>query len=167
VRLREPDRSARARNPLRAEDRDEIADLLARYCFAIDLRDWDRLCEVFGRDAVITYSGPRTTTGIDAIVDFFRTKASVAAATQHLLQTSQVWATGPDGAAGLTHVTAHHVPDGAARPADEASTYTVTGTYADEFIRTDEGWRIARRVLTLLTRAGDPAILEPGGSGTE
>lgn len=166
MRLREPDRRTRARNPLRAEDRAEIAELLVRYCFAIDLRDWDRLREVFGPEAVITYSGPRTTNGIDAIVDFFRTTTSVVAVTQHLLQTSQVWATAPDAAAGLTHVTAHHVPDGAALPADEGSTYTVTGTYADEFIRTDEGWRIARRVLTLLTRAGDPAILAPRGSRT-
>jgi len=140
-------------------DRAAIDDLLARYCFAIDLRDWEGLREVFARDAVITYSGPRVSTGIDQIVAFFRTTTSLAAATQHLLHTSRVWATGPDTAEGLSHVTAHHVGHDAVLPAPEAATYTVTGTYHDQFARTGEGWRIGRRTLTLLTSAGDPAIL--------
>jgi uncharacterized protein (TIGR02246 family) len=140
-------------------DRAEIDDLLARYCFAIDLRDWEGLRGVFAPDAVITYSGPRVSTGIEEIVAFFRATASAAAATQHLLHTSRVWATGPDTARGLTHVTAHHVSHGAAMPAPAAATYTVTGSYDDMFARTTEGWRIVRRTLTLLTQAGDPAIL--------
>jgi uncharacterized protein (TIGR02246 family) len=140
-------------------DRAAIDDLLARYCFAIDLRDWEGLRDVFGADAVITYSGPRVSSGIDEIVAFFRTATAAVAATQHLLHTSRVWATGPDAAAGLTHVTAHHVGHGTAMPAPEAATYTVTGSYDDRFARTPGGWRITRRTLTLLTQAGDPAIL--------
>jgi hypothetical protein len=143
-------------------DRAEIDDLLARYCFAIDLRDWEGLREVFAHDAMITYSGPRVSTGIDEIVAFFRATASAVAATQHLLHTSRVWAAGPDTAEGLSHVTAHHVGHGTVLPAPESATYTVTGTYDDRFARTPEGWRIARRTLTLLTRVGDPAILRPG-----
>jgi uncharacterized protein (TIGR02246 family) len=140
-------------------DRAEIDDLLARYCFAIDRRDWEGLRGVFAPDAVITYSGPRVSTGIEEVVAFFRATASAAAATQHLLHTSRVWATGPDAAAGLSHVTAHHVGHGAAMPAPAVATYTVTGSYDDLFARTTEGWRIVRRTLTLLTQAGDPAIL--------
>ena len=140
-------------------DRAEIDDLLARYCFAIDRRDWAGLREVFAPDAVITYSGPRVSTGIDEIEAFFRSATSAVAATQHLLHTSRVWATGPGAAAGLTHVTAHHVGHGAAMPAPQAATYTVTGTYDDRFARTPGGWRIVRRTLTLLTTAGDPAVL--------
>jgi len=63
-------------------DRAEIDDLLARYCFAIDRRDWAGLREVFAVDAVITYSGPRISAGINEIVALFRTTASGAAATQ-------------------------------------------------------------------------------------
>jgi 3-phenylpropionate/cinnamic acid dioxygenase small subunit len=141
-------------------DRAEIDDLLARYCFGIDMRDWDGLREVFAPDAVITYSGPQVRTGINAIVAFFRA-AVCAATTQHLLHTSRIWATAPDTAEGLSHVTAHHVGHDVVLPATEAETYTVTGTYDDLFTRTPEGWRIARRTLTLVTRAGDPAILRP------
>jgi 3-phenylpropionate/cinnamic acid dioxygenase small subunit len=135
--------------PLAPPDRAAIDDLLARYCFAIDLRDWEDLREVFARDAVITYSGPRVSAGIDQIVEFFRSTTSAVAATQHLLHTSE----------GLSHVTAHHAGQDVARPAPEAATYTVTGTYHDRFARTGDGWRIAGRTLTLLTSAGDPAIL--------
>ena len=145
-----------------APDRAAIDDLLARYCFAIDLRDWDALREIFAADAVITYSGPRVSTGIDQIVGFFRNATSAVAATQHLLHTSRVWVCGPDTAEGLSHVTAHHVGRAVALPAPEAATYTVTGTYQDVFTRTPDGWRISRRTLTLLTSAGDAAILRPG-----
>lgn len=147
---------------LAAPDRAEIDDLLARYCFALDRREWEDLGEVFAADAVITYSGPRVSAGLGPIVEFFRTTASAVAVTQHLLATSRVWATGPDAAEGLTHVTAHHV--GYDVPLPAPSTYTVTGTYQDVFVRTAVGWRIWRRTLTLLTTAGDPAILVSGRS---
>jgi 3-phenylpropionate/cinnamic acid dioxygenase small subunit len=144
---------------LPAPDRAEIDDLLARYCFALDRRDWEDLRNVFADDAVITYSGPRVSTGIGPIVDFFRVTASAVAVTQHLLHTSRIWAAGPDAAEGLTHVTAHHVGYDVALPAPETATYTVTGTYQDVFARTPAGWRISRRTLTLLTSVGDPAVL--------
>jgi len=144
---------------LAAADRAEIGDLLARYCFALDGRDWEALRDVFAADAGITYSGGRVSTGIDQIVTFMRTTASAVAVTQHLLHTSLVRATGPDTAAGRTHVTAHHVGYDVALPAAEALTYTVTGTYDDRFTRTPAGWRISERTLTLLTSAGDAAIL--------
>jgi 3-phenylpropionate/cinnamic acid dioxygenase small subunit len=140
-------------------DRAEIDDLLARYCFALDRRDWEDLREIFAADAVITYSGPRVSTGIGPIVEFFQTTASAVALTQHLLHTSRVWATGRGAAEGLTHVTAHHVGHDVALPAPETATYTVTGTYQDVFARTPAGWRISRRTLTLLTSAGDPDVL--------
>jgi len=105
--------------PLAPPDRAAIDDLLARYCFAIDLRDWEGLREVFAPDAVITYWGPRVSTGIDQIVEFFRSATSAVAATQHLLHTSRVWATGAGYRRGAEP--RHRAPcrpgRGAARPA--------------------------------------------------
>jgi hypothetical protein len=91
------------------EDRAEISDLLARYGFALDLRRWDELRDVFTEDAGIHYSGTTEHTGIDDIVTFFRVTASSVAATQHLMHTSRVWPTGPDTAEGLTHITMRHM----------------------------------------------------------
>jgi hypothetical protein len=159
VNLGEAGRPLPAGTELAASDRVEIGDLLARYCFALDGRDWEALRDVFAVDGQTRYSGGRVSTGIDEIVAFFRATASAVAVTQHLLHTSLVRATGPDAAAGVTHVTAHHVGYDVALPAPESQTYTVTGTYDDLFARTAAGWRIWRRTLRLLTSAGDPAIL--------
>ena len=143
-------------------DRAAIDDLLAQYAFAIDMRVWDDLRSVFADDAEIDYSGGQQRhAGIENIVEFFRATAGRVAATQHLLHTSRVWPTGPDAAAGLTHVTAHHIAAGEPRPAPPSATFTVTGTYTDRFVRTPAGWRIIARRLDLLTRAGDPALLHP------
>jgi len=145
--------------PLSLEDRAQLADLLTDYAFAIDLRRWDELRDVFTEDAVINYVGTPEHAGIEEILAFFRASAGSVAATQHLIHTSRVWSTGTDRAAGLTHVTAHHTAYHVTPPVPPESTYTVTGTYTDEFRRDRRGWRIAHRRLTLLTRSGDPAIL--------
>ena len=147
---------------LTLQDRAEIDDLLARYGFALDLREWDDLRSVFAADAEIDYSmSTQQHAGIDEIVEFFRRTASRVAATQHLMHTSLVWPTGPDTAEGRTHVTAHHTAYGVAAPVPPESTFTVTGTYTDRYVRTADGWRIRYRRNTLLTRAGDPGILTP------
>ena len=143
-------------------DRAAIDDLLARYAFAIDMREWDDLRSVFAADAEIDYSGgTQRHAGVENIVEFFRSTATRVAATQHLLHTSRVWSTGPDTGAGLTHVTAHHVATDSPRPAPPSATFTVTGTYTDRFARTPAGWRIMARRLDLLTCVGDPALLRP------
>jgi 3-phenylpropionate/cinnamic acid dioxygenase small subunit len=143
-------------------DRAEIDDLLARYAFAIDMRVWDDLRSIFAAEAEIDYSsGTQCHTGIENIVEFFRSTAGRVADTQHLLHTSRVWPTGPDTAAGLTHVTAHHIAARSPRPAPLSATFTVTGTYTDRFAHMPAGWRISARRLDLLTYAGDAALLRP------
>jgi len=62
---------------------------------ALDLHDFEDMREVFTPDAVITYSGPRVSTGIDEIITFFRVATSTVDATQHLLHTSRIWSDGP------------------------------------------------------------------------
>jgi hypothetical protein len=159
---RRPAHPADSGSTLPPADRAEIDDLLARYAFAIDLRAWDDLRDIFAADAEIDYSGgTQRHTGIGNIVEFFRGTASRVAATQHLLHTSRAWPTGPATAAGLTHVTAHHVTAHDPRPAPPSATFTVTGTYTDRFARSPAGWRIVARRLDLLTYTGDPSSLRP------
>ncbi len=139
-------------------DRVEIDDLLARYGFALDLRRWDDLRSVFTEDAVIDYDWSTPHSGIEDIVEFFRASASSVAATQHLMHTTLVTGTGEDTAEGIAHVTAHHMAAGTP-PVPADATFTVTGTYTDRYVRTDAGWRIAHRKLTLVTQAGNPGLL--------
>ena len=139
-------------------DRVEINDLLARYGFALDLRKWDDLRSVFAENAVIDYDWSTQHVGIEAIVEFFRASATSVAGTQHLMHTTLVTSAGDDAAEGIVHVTAHHLAEGTLPVAADA-TFTVTGTYTDRYVRTEAGWRITHRRLTLLTQAGNPDIL--------
>ena len=45
--------------------------------------------------------------------------------------------------------------------AEGGPTRTGTGYYDDELVRTDQGWRIRRRVCRLLSWNGNPAVPEP------
>jgi ketosteroid isomerase-like protein len=142
-------------------DRAEIDDVIARYAFAIDGRQWNDLGDVFASDAIMDFSVSTGVIheGVEQIIEFVRNAVGSLAATQHLMLTSQVWSTGPDTAEGRTHGTAHHVAAGAALPAGPDQVFTVSYTYTDKFRRTSDGWRIEYRFLTLLTAYGDPSIV--------
>lgn len=145
---------------LSAADHAELTALSARYGIALDLRRWDDLRTVFTDDAHIDYAGSRVLRdGIEDIIAFFAHEACVPAATQHLMSTAWHWPAGPDTAEGRTHVTAHHVARDVPLPAGPEHVYTVTATYTDRCVRTADGWRIAARTNTILTRTGDPAVL--------
>lgn len=47
--------------------------------------------------------------------------------------------------------------------ADGGPTWTGTGWYDDELVRTDSGWRIKRRVCKLQGWSGNPLVPEPMG----
>jgi 3-phenylpropionate/cinnamic acid dioxygenase small subunit len=60
---------------MHATDIIEIHQLLGLYGHVLDAHDWDRLDELFTRDAVLDYTGvraPRIFHGLDEIRDFFR-----------------------------------------------------------------------------------------------
>ena len=58
--------------PLSVEDRVEIADLLARYCLALDGRDWGQLERVFTEDATAEYGPAGNPRGLPAIIAVVR-----------------------------------------------------------------------------------------------
>lgn len=144
---------------LTIQDQVELRDLIADYAFAIDLRQWDALRNVFSVGAEIDYDSSTPHHGIDAIVDFFRKSASSCQATRHLIHTYRFRRIDDDHAEGRIHVTAHHVANGVELPAPENDTFTVTGTYTDHYERTEAGWRISSRKLALITRTGNPGVL--------
>jgi hypothetical protein len=120
-------------------DRLEIQDLLINYSHALDFRQWDEFDHIFTPDAVIDYTemgGPRG--------DLVSTKAYLAKAMQlmatyqHMVATSKVTITG-DTATGRTIC---HNP----MTLIEGNQLFWCGLwYRDEFVRTEEGWRIKDR----------------------
>lgn len=136
-------------------DRLDIADLLARYCVALDSRDWGLLGQVFTEDATAEYGRAGSPRGLPAIVEVVRASLEPLDASQHFIGTSLIEATGTDGATGRTYVIAHHVKN----DTPGGGVFTIGGTYVDRFVRTRDGWRIADRRLIHTWTQGNPAVL--------
>lgn len=132
-------------------DRLEINDLLTRYAWAIDSKDWDALDRVFTHDAHIDYTATGGIAGTLADIKPWLAKSLAAfPATQHLLSNSQVTITGDTATAR----TAVYNPMGAATREGPLHFFFMGGIYADHLVRTADGWRITQRVEHLVWMDG-------------
>lgn len=129
-------------------DRAEIHDVIVRYGWAIDTKDWALLDTCFTTDAYVDYSSnPGGKEGPYAqIRSWLEKMMSAFPVTQHLMSNVQITLDG-DRASCRTMVTN---PQGAATREGPLHFFFVGGRYDDEFVRTSDGWRIARRVETTL-----------------
>jgi 3-phenylpropionate/cinnamic acid dioxygenase small subunit len=132
-------------------DRQEIADALLRYATGIDRRDWTLFRRVFTDDCELDYGEIGTWKGADAVTEFMRQAHALAGRTMHRL-TNQVITVDGDSAEARTYV------DALIMLADNNSGVNAAGFYDDEFVRTEQGWQIARRRFTQVRVAaiGDP-----------
>lgn len=123
-------------------DRLEIQDLFARYCFAIDERDWDALDRVFTPDAQIDYSETGGAAGTFAQI---KTWLPVALERfpmfQHMVATTKLDLDG-DTARARTILFNPMVHRNAA---GEEQVFFIGLWYRDRLVRTADGWRIAER----------------------
>lgn len=142
-------------------DRAEIHDLVVRYGWAIDTKDWELLDTVFTPDAFVDYSSnPGGVKGpYPEVRAWLARMLSPFPVTQHLMTNVDVTLAG-DSATARTMVVN---PQGAATRAGPLHWFWVGGRYDDDLVRTPDGWRIARRVETTLWFQGDlpPELVFP------
>ena len=140
-----------------AFDRAMIADLLARYCRALDDHEWEIVAGCFVPEAVFRHPGGAAD-GAEAIVARARAALTPLSASQHLLGTIVI-DLGVDGdtdrATCSSYFQAQHVGEGT----EGGDQYLIAGTYRDELVRTGDGWRISRRHQTYRWRAGNRAVV--------
>ncbi len=113
------------------EDRDEILQLLYRYCHCIDSHLFEEWVSLFTDDGVFEHRG-RVTTGASDLMKMIAT-------TQHEV---------------MRHLVSNPVIEIAGDNARVHAYLTVmngrsvgsTGAYEDELVRTRQGWRFARRL---------------------
>ncbi|MDZ7886150.1 MAG: nuclear transport factor 2 family protein [Mycobacterium sp.] len=122
-------------------DRADITEVLLRYATGIDRRDWDTFRSAFTADCVLDYGEIGSFTGIDAVTEFMDQSHAMAGHTMHRLSNIVITLDG-DRAAARTYV------DGLILAPDNASGVNAVGIYDDDLLRTDPGWRIARRTFT-------------------
>ena len=126
---------------------DEIRNLRARYCRAIDQKDREAFRSVFARNAVADYREGRQDVepmrGADAITDVFMA-ALPSLITVHHCATGEIHVDTPDTARGDWPMVARvlYPPGGKAR---EEIGY---GFYHETYVREDGAWKIKTLALT-------------------
>jgi hypothetical protein len=135
----------------RISDRIEIDDLLTAYTRAIDSGEWDRLDDVFTRDAYIDYSA---TGGIDGeypkVKEWLAESLKAIPRRQHILAQREVYVVG-DAAAVTAYVVNPMVLT--RRPAGE-QLWELGGYHRHKLVRTGRGWRSRELVEELVWKRG-------------
>ena len=116
--------------PTRADDHDEIRNLLARYCLLLDHDDLDGWIELFSEDATYEVYG-RAFTGRDGL----RRMLSGAPGGLHLGGPPVIELLASDRARTQQNLLFVDRTNGLSRSA----------VYDDTLVRTDDGWRFASR----------------------
>jgi 3-phenylpropionate/cinnamic acid dioxygenase small subunit len=133
-------------------DRLEIQDVLTRYAWAIDSKQFDELDDVFTPDAHIDYTSSGGIAG-----EFPEVKAWLAKvltpfpAYQHLVTNVQLRIEGD----AATSRAGFYNPMVRAKPDGTTALFYTGGEYHDRLVRTPRGWRIRERIEKKVWTAGD------------
>ena len=137
------------------EDRQAIVDLTIAYAWALDMREFELLRNIFLPEATALLVDERI--GVDSIIERVRSALEPLDASHHLIGNHQVTVDG-DRATCRCYLQAQHVREAT----QGGSNYIFAGRYEDDLVRTAAGWRIARRTLVRVWSDGNPAVVRPG-----
>lgn len=130
-------------SPTEVADRIEIDDLLTRYATAVDTKDWELYENCFTPDAYIDYTASGGIKGtLTEVRQWLSEVMPVFAVTQHLVTNRNVTLTGDTATSRAYFFNPLGLPDGKGG----MTVYFDGGYYNDVLVRTDEGWRISRRI---------------------
>ncbi len=124
-------------------DRMEIQEVLVRYCYALDDRDWDALRRLFTADAIIDNTvngGPRT--GVEETIAFLDRALARTVLSQHAISTTLVAIAG-DEARTRSHCSCPIVLDVGG---GQRQVFFQGLWYRDHLVRTRDGWRFKERI---------------------
>jgi hypothetical protein len=127
--------AAQAQMSLSADDMFAIQQLYAHYNLVLDAGDAEAWAATFLPDGRFGNS-----VGHDALVEFATNFHASNPGSRHWNSNLQITTT-PEGATGTVYLMLWNT---SVRPA----TITITGIYADELVKTAQGWRFKSRVVT-------------------
>ena len=131
----------------------EIIDVMNRYTTALDTRNWDMLEATMTPDGQADFgnlAGVGVLESPQALVDLCRKSLQDLRATQHLQGNYAVEVNG-DTAQASCYLQANHFQEGL----PGGDTFVVWGKYRDDFVRTENGWRIKKRYLDTISAGGN------------
>ena len=152
-------------------DKDEIRDVMTRYCRGVDRADWDAVRETYHADAYDDHGDYKG--GIDGFIEFARSRTGGATQVMHFLGECLIEFASPDVAIAETYFfTAHTLGPEAKRQYRAAGDGPVQlshyGRYVDRMERRGGRWRIAHRIVVFeATRlaVGEVPSLKPDWAG--
>ena len=134
-------------------DMREIIDVMNRYTTALDTKDWEMLEATMTPDGQADFgnlAGVGVLESPQALVDACRGALQDLRATQHLQGNYVVEVTG-DTAKASCYLQASHF----AEDLPGGNEFVVWAKYHDDFVRTENGWRIKYRSLETIHRRGN------------
>lgn len=134
-------------------DKQAIRDVQVLYAFAIDSGSFEQLENIFTDNAIGDYSRAGCVVGIEAIKDLCRKALEPLTSAQHLNANHVAHVDGDTAKARCylhVHLHRENTPGG--------DHLEMGGIYDDELVRTDAGWRIRQRKLTILWSEGNPNV---------
>ncbi|MFJ8799326.1 nuclear transport factor 2 family protein [Streptomyces sp. NPDC102487] len=139
------------------DDKAAIIEALNMYAFALDTRQWDLFDRVFTTDVEAVF-GPAGAAwvGLEEFKTSFAGFHDSLDSHVHTMMGQLVNVDG-DTANAFSYGTWILLREAA----EGGPTWTGTGYYDDELVRTEDGWRIKRRVCRLLSWTGNPSVPEP------
>lgn len=134
-------------------DQQAIRDLQNHYSFSIDDGRYYDLDDVFTTDVVADYGAAGLSRGVEQVKDICRGALDPLTSSQHVNGNHWAEVDGDEATAGCyfrVHQHKQGTPGG--------DHLELGGRYDDELVRTQDGWRIAKRTLTVLWTDGNPDV---------
>jgi hypothetical protein len=134
-------------------DKQAIRELQVLYAYTIDAGAYDDLDKVFTPEAVADYGRAGHITGLEAIKGICRDALEPLTAAQHLNASHHARIHGDTATASCylnVHLHRDNTPGG--------DHLEMGGRYDDQLVRTDDGWKIKHRKLTILWSNGNPDV---------
>ena len=132
-------------NRIPVEDRLEIQELVARYAFYCDTRQYDKIDPLFAADGVFDESilGIPVARGRAAIRELFEQSGAAVTYLIHLNCNHQISEFDGHRAVGTAHLHAEGVLNG-------ANAFRILGYYADEYAKAAGRWLLRHRQLVAI-----------------
>jgi hypothetical protein len=128
---------------------DECTKLSIAYARHVDFKEYDRFVQLFAEDGELNTTG-RVVKGWEKLSRFIAARPA-GLRSRHVLTNIHINVIDEDHAEGISYATIYrHTGEGV--DANDQSPRIISGPssighYADRFVRTNEGWRFASRVL--------------------
>ncbi len=138
-------------------DLEDIKQLKARYCRAVDLADAAAMRDIFTDDVRVDYRGGAyraTFVGMAGMMDFLLNAHHSEMITMHHAHLPEITFTGADSANGIWYCEDFHIAF------DRKEITMGCLIYKDQYVRADTGWKIARTEYDRVWEAFEP--IRPG-----